>query len=229
MKRAFVLAALVAAALAANVNPAGATSECSGFLMCVPVAGPWVVVPVSGGLQRPEVQFQLSCPRGFVVGGLDAELSDRAIDLWFLGASGSPVGPGRTTSQTVVFVARYVGLGARAPTFKPHAGCIPARGGGRRTPTLFNKVFPPGRPTVRRVRTLRITTPREVAVSCRRDERLVAAYSAIGFRTAKPPTPELVASLSTRPALASGHLTVSARGGEGRAVVQAAAVCAGGR
>ena len=229
MKRAFVLVALVAAALAANVNPAGATSECSGFLMCVPVAGPWVVVPVSGGLQRPEVQYQLSCPRGFIVGGLDAELSDRAIDLWFLGASGSPVAPGRTTSQTVVFVARYVGLGARAPTFRPHAGCIPARGGGRRTPTSFNKVVPPGRPTVRRVRTFRITTPRAVAVSCRRDERLVAAYSASGFRTAKPPTPELVASLSTRPALASGHITVSARGGEGRAVVQVAAVCAGGR
>ena len=229
MRRAFVLVALVAGALATNVNPAGATSECRGFLVCVPVAGPWVVVPASRALQRPEVQYQLSCPRGYIVGGLDAELTDSAIDVWFLGASGSPVAPGRTTSQTVVFVARYVGVGARAPTFRPHAGCIPARGGGRRTPTSVTKVVPPGRPTVRRVRTFRITTPRAVAVSCRRDERLVAAYSASGFRTAKPPSPDLVASLSTQPALALGHITVLARGGEGRAVVQVAAVCAGGR
>jgi hypothetical protein len=229
MKRALVVATLVAAALAANVGPAGATSECRGFLACVPIAGPWVVVPVSRQTPRPEVQYQLSCPRGFVVGGLDAELTDSAIDLWFLGASGSPVAPGRTTSRTIVFVARYVGLGARAPTFRPHAGCIPAQGGGRRTPTSVHKVVPPGRPTVRRVRTFRITTPRAVAVACRRDEHLVAAYSASGFRTAKPPSPELVASLSTRPALALDHITVAARGGNGRGVVQVSAVCAGGQ
>ena len=229
MKRAFVVATLVAAALAARVDPAGATSECRGFLTCVPVAGPWVVVPVSRATPRPEVQYQLSCPRGFVVGGLDAELTDRAIDLWFLGASGSPVAPGRTTSRTIVFVARYVGLGAKAPTFRPHAGCIPAQGGGRRTPTSVQKVFPPGKPTVRRVRTFRITTPRAVAVSCRRDEHLVAAYSASAFRTAKPPSPELVASFSTRPALALDHITVDAHGGAGRGVVQVAAVCAGGQ
>jgi hypothetical protein len=82
---------------------------------------------------------------------------------------------------------------------------------------------------VRRVRTFRITTPRAVAVGCRRGEHLVAAYSASGFRTAKPPTPELVASLSARPALALDHIAVSARGGGGKAVVQVAAVCAGGR
>ena len=184
---------------------------------------------VSGGLQRPEVQYQLTCPRGFVVGGLDAELTDRAIDLWFLGASGSPVAPGRTTSHTIVFVARVRRPRRARADLQAARRLHPRAGGGRRTPTSFSKVVPPGRPTVRRVRTFRITTPRAVAVSCRRDERLVAAYSASGFRTAKPPSPELVASLSTRPALASGHLTVSARGGEGRAVVQVAAVCAGGR
>jgi hypothetical protein len=229
VKRAFVVVALVAAALAAHVGPAGATSECRGFLACVPVAGPWVVVPVSRQVPRPEVQYQLSCPRGYVVGGLDAELTDSAIDVWFLGASGSPVAPGRTTSRTIVFVARYVGAGAKAPTFRPHAGCVPAQGGGRRTPTSVTKVVPPGKPTVRRVRTVRITTPRGVAVACRRDEHLVAAYTASGFRTAKPPSPELVASLATRPALALDHITVVARGGEGRGVVQVAAVCAGGR
>jgi hypothetical protein len=82
---------------------------------------------------------------------------------------------------------------------------------------------------VRRVRTVRITAPRAVSVACRRDEHLVAAYSARGFRTAKPPSPALVASLSTQPALARDHVAVNAGGGGGLGVVQVAAVCAGGK
>ena len=229
MRRVFVLIALVVAPLAAGVESAKATSECSGLMICVPVAGPWVAVPAGRATPRSEVQYQLTCPKGYIVAGVDAELSDRAIDVWFLGASGSPVSPGRTTSRTIVFVARYVGLGAPAPTFRPHAGCVPGQGGGRRTPTSVSAVFPPGRPTVRRVRTFRVTSPRAVAVSCRSDERLVAAYSARGFRTKKPPSPALVSSLSARPALALGHIVVAVRGGQGLGVVQVAAVCAGGR
>jgi hypothetical protein len=195
---------------------------------CVPVAGPWVVVPAATTPRR-EVQYQLKCPRGYVVGGVDAEVSDRAIDVWFLGAVGSPVAPGRTTSRTIVFVGSYVGEGAAAPTFRPHAGCIPGQGGGRRTPTAFSAIFPSGRPTVRRVRTIRIGAPRFYAVGCRSDERLVAAYSARGFRTAKPPTAAMVASLSATVALARDHVTARARGGSGRGIVQITAVCAGGR
>ncbi|MFL6019354.1 MAG: hypothetical protein ACJ74V_17655, partial [Gaiellaceae bacterium] len=164
-----------------------------------------------------------------IVGGVDAELSDRAIDVWFLGAAGSPVAPGRTTSKTIVFVARYVGSGAHAPTFRPHAGCIPGGGGGRRTPTALSAVFPPGKPTVRRVRTLRAGAQRSAAVRCHNDERLVAAYSARGFRTAKPPSPQLVASFSARTHLTANGIAAQTSGGNGRAVVQLAAVCAGGR
>jgi len=229
MRRVLLLVVLVAATLAAQVEPASATSECRGFMACVPVAGPWVVVPAGGRALRPSVQYQLTCPRGFVVGGVDAELSDRAIDVWFLGAAGSPVGPGRTTSRTIVFVATYVGQGAAAPTFRPHAGCIPGSGGGRRTPVAFSAVFPPGRPTVRRVRTIRVAAPRFYAVGCRNDERLVAAYSARGFRTAQPPSPAQVSSLTANVAVARGHVTAGVRGGGGRGVVQIAAVCAGGR
>jgi len=229
VRHAFVLIALVVAPLAAGVESAQATSECRGLLTCVPVAGPWVAVPAGQATLRPEVQYQLTCPRGYVVAGVDAELSDRAIDVWFLGASGSPVSPGRTTSRTIVFVARYVGLGAAAPTFRPHAGCVPGQGGGRRTPTSVSAVFPPGRPTVRRARTFRVTSPRHVAVGCHSDERLVAAYSARGFRTAKPPSPALVTSLSAQLVLARDHIVVAVRGGQSRGVVQIAAVCAGGR
>jgi hypothetical protein len=229
VRRALLVVALVAAALAARVDTAGATNECRGFMTCVPVAGPWVVVPNSHATPRPQVQYQLTCPKGFVVGGIDAELTDRAIDVWFMGATGSPIAPGRTTSRTVVFVATYVGTRATGPTFRPHAGCVPASGGGRRTPTSLSSVVPPGRPTVRRVRTVRVTGPRAFSVACHRDERLVAAYSANGFRTAKPPSQELISSLSTHAALARNHITVVARGGGSRGVVQVAAVCAGGR
>lgn len=221
--------AIVAAALSAGVDRADATSECRGFQACVPVAGPWVAVPMSHTSQRPQVQWQLTCPRGFIVGGVDAELSDRAIDVWFFGASGSPVAPGRTTSRTIVFVATYVGSGAAAPTFRPHAGCVPAQGGGRRTPTAVTRVVPPGRPTVRRVRTVHVTTPRTISVGCRSDERLVAAYGARGFRTTKPPSAQIVASLSAHTKVAGNRVAVSASGGTGFGVVQVSAVCAGGR
>lgn len=230
MTRALVVVALALSLLAARVDVASsATSECRGFLTCVPVAGPWVVLPASRSTLRQEVQYQLTCPKGFIVGGVDAELSNRAIDVWFLGAAGSPVAPGHTTSRTIVFVATYVGSGGGAPTFRPHAGCIPGGGGGRRTPTAFSTIFPPGKPTVRRVRTVRVGASGAAAVRCRSDERLVAAYSARGFRTAKPPSPQLVASLSARTHLTANGITANASGGGGRAVVQLAAVCAGGR
>src|SRR5262249_2633768 len=97
VKRVLVVAALLLSAFAARVDVASATSECRGFMTCVPVAGPWVVVPVSARTQRPQVQYQLTCPKGFIVGGVDAELSDRATEVWFLGSPGSPVAPGRST------------------------------------------------------------------------------------------------------------------------------------
>src|SRR5262249_25330460 len=143
----------------------------------------------------PEVQYQLKCPKGYVVAGTDAEVTDQGIDLWFLGASGAPVGPGTTTSRTIVFVARYVGSSKQPPTFRPHIGCMPASGGGgRRVRTAVTKVNPPGRPAIRRVLTFRMTgAQRSYSVACRPDERLVAGYSAIAFHMRKPPAAALVA------------------------------------
>ena len=93
-------AALVAVVAAlATASSAGGANECDGMMVCIPVAGPWVVVPVSGGVPRPRVEYQLTCPRGHIVGGLDARISDRAIDVNFLGTLGSPVNPGITTRR----------------------------------------------------------------------------------------------------------------------------------
>jgi hypothetical protein len=227
--RRLLVGAALALAVLATAPAAGATSECRGLNPCVPIAGPWVVVPVSTAIPRPQVQFQLTCPRGFVVAGLDAELSDRAIDVTFLGTSGSPVSPGVSTSQSVVFVGSYVGAGARAPTFRPHAGCVPASGGGQRTPTGVKPVYPPGQPAVRRVVTARVTASKRITASCRTGERLVAWYSARGFATPAPPTANLVASLSTSIRALGDRVVADARARGGQGIVQVSAVCAGGQ
>ena len=227
-------AALAVCALALWVAPAGATNECKGLQVCVPVAGPWVVVPTGSGVPRPQVQYQLSCPKGYIAGGLDTELTDRAIDVGFLGAIGAPVNPGITTSRDVVFVGSYVGASPRAPTFRPHIGCMPTSGGGGRIPTAA-RVFPPGRPTIRRVRnvTLRWGGVQRVSQGCAAGERLVGAAHAVGFYTDQPPGAALVANVSAVQAVRGGRVVVSVRSGTSllgvRAVVQAEAVCAGGK
>ncbi len=184
VRRVLVLAAGALVAALAVAAPAGSANECDGLQVCVPVAGPWVVVPPGRGVPRPKVEYTVTCPRRYVAGGLDAELSQRAIDLHFLGTLGSPVNPGISTSNKVVFVGSFVGQSPRAPTFKPYVGCLPSSGGGSRVPTSVS-AFPPGQPTIRRVKTVRVRPgTATVAQGCRRGERLVDAAHAFGFNTA---------------------------------------------
>jgi hypothetical protein len=229
--RGVALVSLIAvlALLALGAGTAGAARECDGLQVCVPVAGPWVVVPTEVGTQRPEVQFQLSCPRRYVVGGVDAELSRRAIDVSFLGRMGSPVNPGITTTRNAVFVASYVGAGAPNATFRPHIGCIPASGGGTRIPTAAG-AFQPGEPTVRRVRTVRVrpgTTT--VTARCTARERLVGGVHAFGFFTRQPPSASLVAGVTGSQSTSGRSVRVEVSGDAElsgvRAVVQVQAIC----
>jgi hypothetical protein len=231
--------ALGAALLAIAAQPARATNECRGLQVCVRVAGPWVVVPSALASPRPRVEFQLSCPRGYVIGGLDAELSDRAIDVGFVGKLGSPVGPGVTTLRSALFGATYVGASARAPSFRPHLGCLPAAGGGSgpvpyRRATGSAAAFPPGDPTVLRVRTIRLRPGNVRAVAaCGVGERLLSGWHAIGFYTATAPSAALMQSVGTTRRLRAGRVLVNVRGGAElssvRAIVQVGAVCAGGK
>jgi hypothetical protein len=219
-----LLAGGLAAAALVSAAPASATNECRGLNPCVAVAGPWVVVE-----SRPAtVQFQLTCPRGFAVGGTDAELTDRAIDLSFLAVSGAPVSPGITTGRTLVFLASYAGPSARVTTFRPHIGCIPAAG-GRRTPTAAVPIVPPGMPTIRRVVTTRVDGTKGIVSSCRANERLVDWYATRAFGTTAPPPAALVASLTFTGRRAGNSATVLAKARRGQAIVQVGAVCAGGR
>ena len=237
MKRVLGVVALACAVVAAGAGRAEATNECRGLMVCVRVAGPWVVVPARGGAPRPRVEFQLSCPRRYLVGGLDAELSNPAIDVSFAGKLGSPVAPGITTSRKAVFVATFVGTSRRAVTFRPHLGCVPSNGAGGGIPTYAASAaaVPPGQPTVRRVRTLRVTPGRTryVAVGCKSAERFVGGSHAVGFYTGRAPSARLVSAVAARQSLARDHVTVQVRGGLAlgrvRAIVQVSAICAGGK
>jgi hypothetical protein len=227
MKLAALLAA-VAIGVLASAGTASATSECRGLNPCVPVAGPWVVVPTAKAPTRPRVEFQLTCPPGFVVAGIDAELTDRAIDLSWLATSGTPIGPGISSSRSVVFVGWFTGTRARAPSFRPHVGCIPGAGGGGRVSTAVPRFLAPGHPVTRRVVTVAVVSTRSVRVSCRSAERLVGWSAARGFATVAPPSAAAAASLSATVHVRGAGVIAVARARAPGAVIQLAALCAGG-
>ena len=225
MKRLLVVAAVSAAAFAVAPAPAFATDECRGLQQCVPVHGPWVVIPTGNSVPRPRVEWQLMCPRGYVAAGLDAELSHRAIDVGFLGIIGAPVTPGVATARAVVFYASYVGGTARAPTFRPHVGCMPGGGGGR-IPTAFK----PGRPTIRRVAQNEIPPGRSAAVkSCLPGETLVGASHAFGFFMRNTPSSSLVESVTGAQRVGGRRVSVVVTAdvevASVQAVVQVHAIC----
>ena len=124
---AVVLGAAVLAALSAG--SARAADECKGLRVCLPVTGPWVVVPAGG------IDYELACPlAGYVVAGTDARVATADVDVSFRGETGSPVGPGVTTRRSVVFHAARVPPKAATTSFRPFIGCIPTSGGGRTCP-----------------------------------------------------------------------------------------------
>lgn len=228
-RRLAVAAAVVVSALGA-ASAVGAANECEGLMVCVSVPGQWVVVPGAGGTKRSAVEWQLTCPRRQVVGGLDARLSEQAIDVSFLGLLGSPVTPGVTTARSVVFTATYAGTARRASTFKPFIGCIPAAGGGGRVPTSVT-AFAPGKPTTRRVKTVRVRPgTATVSQACTARERLVGASHTFAFGTRTPPTASLLAGVSGEQSVRGNRVVVRARGDAElagiRVLLQVHAICA---
>ena len=219
--RRLLLLAVVAVTCGIAASPAGATNECKDLQVCVPITGPWVLATPG------QVEFQLSCPKRFIVGGLDAELSSRGIDVGFVGSLGSPVNPGITTSRQVVFLGRLVRGHDPAPFFRPHIGCVPASGGGQRVPTAFHPIAP-GKPTLREVSqvTVRNGGVRHVAARCAKHERLVAATHAIGFTDDTPPSVAAARSVQVAQHVAAGRVALTIRAGPGvHAVVQIDLLC----
>lgn len=230
MRRLRAACALVAGGAALAVAaPAGGANECDGLMVCIPVAGPWVVVPTASSPVRQRVEYQLTCPRGYIVGGLDARLSVRGIDVGFVGLTGSPVNPGITTARSVVFLGTYVGRSDAAATFRPFVGCMPAAGGGARVPTSVAQLRP-GRPVTRRAKTVRVRPGTTTIVQrCAAGERLVGASHAFGFSTRTPPSASLVNGVSGSQAVSDGRVVVRVRGDAElagvRATVQVHALC----
>jgi hypothetical protein len=223
VRRLLVVVAMVACAIAAAATPAGATNECKGLQVCVPVVGPWVAA-VSG----EQVSFQLACPKNYVVAGLDAELSRRGVDVTFRGSLGSPVNPGITTSTSAEFLARQLTAGTPA-TFRPHIGCVPASGGGERYQTSYSVVRPQPALVATAVQISVTPGTHRFVARCKRGERLIGATHAVGFYTTSPPSPATVESVNVAQSVAAGavRLVVHAGALPGvKAIVQVDMECA---
>jgi len=202
VKRVALLAVVAAAVVAPSAH---ATNECRGLMVCVPVAGPWVVTP-----SVSRVEYDLSCPKNYVVAGLDAEVTSRGIDVGFVGALGSPVNPGITTQRDAVFLGRVVRGSPVGATFRPHVGCVPAQGGGGRTPTVHDALAP-GKPIDRRVIEFSAPRNRSVHARCPRGERLSDATYAVGFYAAGPPPAAVARSVHVAQTVKNGVVTLAIR------------------
>jgi hypothetical protein len=237
VRRAVVVAALLLFA-PATAGEARAAGECRGLDVCVSVPGPWVAVPAASLRNASVVHYQLTCPRRHIVGGLDALLADRRIDVMFLGALGSPVNPGITTGRSAVFVATYARQ--RRASFRPFLGCIPLSGGGGRETTSFDPaaltpVAVQQQPPRRRVWTIRLRPgdTRRLAARCAPGERLVGSSHAVGFRRKAAPSAAIMGSVRVRRSVQGAGVDVTAARGSAvpfatRVEVQVHLLCAGG-
>lgn len=211
------LAALLCVA-ALGASTAVAADECNGLMVCLPVEGPWVVVPAPSPstIASAGADWVLTCPRqGYIVAGTDVRLSDRAIDVGIRGETGSPVAPGTTTREAVRFLGLNAGSGGQPIAYRPFIGCIPTSGGGARNQTArvaAREGLKPTRPVafVAVVGKLKGATSRIVA-RCPAQARLVGWSHAIAFRTALAPTPEILAQVSTVARATGNAVTVTAQ------------------
>ena len=188
MTRALVAVPLLGLGLLALPVSAGATNECKGLDVCITVPGPWVAVPTAAAGSASTVQYQVTCPKRSVAGGLDAILGDPTLEVRWLGLLGSPINPGISTKRSVVFQA--LSARARPTAFRPVVGCIPTSGGGGRSTTAYTAAQP--KPLQRRFHTVSVrgNQPVGVITACASGERLAGATYAVGFQHA--PAAELV-------------------------------------
>jgi hypothetical protein len=236
VRRVAVVVAVVASfAVGATVARAG--DECRGLDVCISVPGPWVIAPTAAGA----TYWEMRCPRrNYIVAGLDARVTERTLGIEFLGGLGSPVNPGITTTNTVVFVATPARRSGRMASFQPLIGCVPASGGGG-APTSFGDRSPtfhrgdavkPGKPVTRRVRTIRLRarTIGRYEHACRRGERLVGSSAAAAFARRAQPTAAMTTAVRLARRVVGRQVVVTARVGRlpngSRPILQIHALCA---
>ncbi len=213
---AVALAAVAVPSAGARPLQAAPPRVCEGLTICAPVGGPWVVVPPPGrGSTTAMSVWQLKCPPSLgIVGGVDVSVSNPWIDVSFPGRIGSPINPGITTGNSVVFDAVSFGPAGRAASFLPQIGCIPSEG-GQRVPTgiAAPTEFRPGAGLVRHVHTIELR-PRSAVVrkvlACGAAERLVSVQMGIGIFTARAPRPAQLRSVTVSRSIRGGKIYVTA-------------------
>jgi hypothetical protein len=195
--RAVAATIALAAALLVGAAPSQAADECKGLQSCIPVAGPWVTIPAPGGLART-ASWQLTCPQG-IVGGVDARASGKAVAVEFPGRIGSPVNPGITTAESLVFRGTYTGRDGRAASYQPYIGCIPTAGGGPRTRVSFQRTaaVKPGEPITIRTKSLSLAPGvlARATLTCKKGEHLLGSTHSVGLYTQSVPTKAQLAAV----------------------------------
>ena len=206
MSRRLTIAVALAVAVAVGLGRTAdgrAADECRGLQTCLPVTGPWVAIPAPARGAASAVSWEMRCPLpGYIVAGIDARVSDRAIDVSIRGENGAPVSPGVTTGREVVFTALYTGGQPRATSFQPFIGCIPTSGGGARGETAVRRTaaYPPAQPLDRRVVRKRLVSGASVRVvgRCPAGTRLLGAAHAYAFGTKTEPGATLLDAVRVR-------------------------------
>lgn len=219
MRRLALAAVLLAtgwAAVLGGAGAAGAADECRGLQTCLPVTGPWVAIPAPSAGGASTVVWEMRCPlRGYIVAGIDARVSDRAIDVSIRGENGAPVSPGVTTGSEVVFTAVYTGGAPRPTSFQPYIGCVPTSGGGARGETAVRQpaAFVPARALDRRVIRKRLVSGASVRAvgRCPAGTRLLGASHAFAFRTGAEPGTTLLGAVSVRRTVSGRTVTAVAQ------------------
>ena len=202
-RRRLAILVVAVAAFLGCMDEARAADECRGLQVCLPVPGPWVAIPAPGGGGVASVTWEMRCPLpGYIVAGIDARVTDRAIDVSIRGENGAPVSPGVTTGRSVLFTAVYTGPARRATAFRPFIGCVPTSGGGGRGETAVRHpaAIAPGKPLDRRVLQRRLTSGASVRVvgRCRAGTRLLGAQHAYAFVIADEPGSTLLDAVRVR-------------------------------
>jgi hypothetical protein len=209
VRRAVLVAPLFGLLLLVLPVSAGATNECKGLDVCISVPGPWVAVPAAPAGGATAVQYQVTCPKRSVAGGLDAILGDPTLEVRWLGLLGSPINPGISTKHSVVFQA--VSARARPTAFRPVVGCIPTSGGGGRSTTAYTAAKP--KPLQRRFHTVSVrgNQPVGVITACAGGERLAGVTYAVGFRTHLQPGPSVLSGVTVDLRRAGGRSVATVR------------------
>lgn len=218
--RKLALVVVLGAAALALPGRAAAADECRGLDVCIPVAGPWVALRAAGA-SATVVHYRVRCPERSIAAGTDAVHAD-GVDVTFLGAMGSPIGPGVSTSRDVWFVATWAGR--RAAVFRPFVGCVPTSGGGGRSTTA---VRAPAPTITRRAKNVRLRGAAGASLACTRRERLVGIGYAVAFRTRTAPSAALLTAPRVSVARSGNSVMLRVRSAPAaRVEVQLQATCA---